>query len=62
MIGQNLKKCRLSKNLTQDRVADLLNIDRSTYTKYELDVVEPSLKTLKKLTTIFDVDYNYLLN
>ena len=60
MIGEKLKECRLRKGLTQGDVAALLNMNRTTYTKYESDVTEPSFATLRKITELFEVDYNYL--
>lgn len=62
MLGEKLKKCRLEKGLTQGDVAAFLNIDRSTYTKYETNNSEPSFATLRKITNLFEVDYNYLLS
>lgn len=60
-LGKNLIKYRKSCGLTQLDVAQLLNLNRSTYTKYELGVSEPSLEILKKIALIFGVDANKLL-
>ena len=47
--------------MSQGDVAKLLNIDRSTYTNYELGKTEPSLEVLKKLSGIFGVSVDRLV-
>lgn len=42
-------------------MARLLNIERSTYTKYETGDTEPSLATLAKIKEIIGVSYDELL-
>lgn len=61
-LGSKLESLRKSMGLTQKDVADILKINRTTYTKYETGVTEPNIAALKKLTEIFGVDLNYLLS
>ena len=61
-FGQNLIYYRTQCGLTQQEVADKLNLNRSTYTKYETSVSEPSLEILLKIADIFGVDPNQLLD
>ena len=62
-FGKHLRKIRKTKtNYTQQQMADLLNISRSTYTYYETGKSEPNYDNLKKLARIFDVDVNFLMN
>ena len=61
-FGDNLRQLRLKKGYTQEQVAKALGINRTTYTKYETGVTQPSLEQLKKLSELFEVDYNTLLN
>jgi len=61
-FGQNLIIYRKKSGLTQQEVADKLNLNRSTYTKYETSVSEPSLEILLKIADIFDVEPSKLLN
>ena len=42
-FGINLRTLRVQKNLSQQDIADRLSINRTTYTKWELGVSEPSL-------------------
>ena len=60
-LGVNLSKYRHLAGLTQQQVADMLNLNRSTYTKYETGVSEPSIEILKRIADILSIDYNSLL-
>ena len=53
-FGINLRTLRVQKNLSQQDIADRLSINRTTYTKWELGVSEPSLTMLLKLAEIYD--------
>ncbi len=60
-FGKNLLKYRKLCNFTQQQIADLLNLNRTTYTKYETGVSEPSFDILKKIAAIYGVDINSIL-
>ena len=60
-LGEKLRKLRESFQLSQGQVAEALNLDRSTYTNYELDKTRPSLETLVKLASIYNVQPVHLL-
>lgn len=61
-LGIRLYHLRKHKTIySQRQVAELLHLDRSTYTKYENGQCEPSIETLKKLKEIFGVSYDELL-
>lgn len=60
-VGRRLKQYRLACGLTQEQVANVLNINRTTYTKYETGVSEPSHDLLQKIVTIFGTDFNSIL-
>lgn len=59
-VGNKLNYYRRQKGLTQQQVADILMICRTTYTKYETGVISPNLDTLIRLADIFSVDLNKL--
>lgn len=59
--GENLRRCREACALSQQQVADALNIERSTYTRYENNDTEPALTTLVKLAAIYNVSPMELL-
>lgn len=60
-LGDLLKRYRTNCMLTQQQVADALNINRTTYTYYETGKTEPSIETLHKLVQIFNITYEDLL-
>ena len=60
-FSERLRAARLRKGLTQQQMADRLNLHRTAYTKYETTDVEPSLTTFCKIVRILDVDPMELL-
>lgn len=55
-FGEHLRFLRTSRtDMSQTDIAKQLNIDRSTYTNYELGKTEPPMETLKKIAGIFGV-------
>ena len=60
-IGDQLRKHRKSLKLNQQTIADQLNIDRSTYTCYEIGKTYPPLDTLVRLSRIYQVSIDELL-
>lgn len=60
MVSESLKKVRKEHKLTQQDIADVLGIDRSTYTFYETGKTSPSITTLHKLSNIYNVSMGYL--
>ena len=63
LMGAHLHFLRTTKtDLNQAQLAELLNIDRSTYAKYETGMTQPSIKTIKSISKILDVSIDSLLN
>ncbi|MCX7747318.1 MAG: helix-turn-helix domain-containing protein [Clostridia bacterium] len=56
-----IKKLRVEKDLTQDELAKVLNVKRSTVSGYESGRNEPSYEILQKLSDYFDVTVDFLL-
>ena len=61
IFAENLRRLRTEQGYKQADLAELLNIDRTTYTKYETGVTEPDFDRLGKLCEILGVDYNTIL-
>lgn len=61
MLGSRIKSLRQSHDMTQEQLADSLNVSRQSITGYENDGVEPSLSVLVKIADIFNVSLDYLL-
>lgn len=59
-FGNRLKTFRTLNGLTQGEVADVLKLDRSTYTYYEKGRV-PNLDTLNRLSAMFNVSVAELI-
>ena len=60
--GIKLKSIRTSELLSQEKIADMLNIKRSTYKEYEVqNSIIPS-KYLWKLCDIFNVSIDYIFD
>ena len=60
-FGARLRDLRRRCKMTQQGVADRLQIHRTTYTKYEIGGVTPDQQGLLKLAEIFGVTVDYLL-
>ncbi len=60
LISERLKAARKECKLTQQQVADVLGVDRSTYSYYELGHLKPSVEVLIKLSAIFNTDIAWL--
>lgn len=53
--GDVLRKLRMERGLTQQAVADALNVNRSTYSFHESGKTQPDLQRMTALSRIFDV-------
>lgn len=56
-----LRCLRLARGMTQQMVAENLNIHRTTYTKYETGKASPDQESLLTLARLFRVSVGYLL-
>lgn len=52
-LGQSIKTRRVELGLTQSDLALKLNVSFQTVSKWEKDINEPDVKTLKELSSIF---------
>ena len=57
-----LKKLRLEKELTQEKLASDLNINRVQYNQYENNYNTIPIKHLNNIANFFDVSIDYILN
>ena len=58
---QRLKDFREDKDISQKKMAEILNVAQTTYSVYELGKINIPLNTLKKLALFFDTSIDYLL-
>ncbi|MDG4965498.1 helix-turn-helix domain-containing protein [Lactococcus lactis] len=61
IFAERLKELRKGKGLTQQKVADSLNISQPNYRRWESGERSPSVETLIMLADYFDVSIDYLL-
>lgn len=61
MLGDRIKKFRLEKGLTQKDLADKLYVTAQAVSRWENNEVEPSVKTLTEIATLFDVSVSKLI-
>lgn len=59
--GQILKDLRTKSGLNKQQVADRLGMPYTTYNNYETDARQVGSDTLKKLSKMYDVTIDYLL-
>lgn len=58
---ERLKQLRNSRSLTQQDIARLLGVERSTYVKYERGQSDPPTATLVRLADYFGVSVDYII-
>jgi len=61
MICKRIREARIKNGITQQKVADYLNIALRTYQCYEGGTREPSLDTIVNIAKYFNVSTDYLL-
>ncbi|WP_019155433.1 helix-turn-helix domain-containing protein [Robertmurraya massiliosenegalensis] len=59
-LGKRIKQLRTEKGISQERLAEKLNVSRSAIAKWETDGGIPELGNLLQLATIFDVSLDVL--
>ena len=58
---KRLKRLRESRKLTQEKLGEMLNVQKAAVSKYETGLVVPSPEVLKKLSAIFGLPAEYLM-
>lgn len=61
MLGDKIKLYRENKKMTQNEVADVLDVSPATISKYESGALEPNIESLKKLAELFEVSVDELI-
>ena len=61
MLGDNIKLYRENKKMTQNYVADVLEVSPATISKYEAGMLEPSIESVKRLADLFEITIDELL-
>lgn len=62
ILGNRLKQARLSKDLTQEQLAEILDVSVAYISRVETGNVEIILKRLSQICSILDVNMGYILD
>ena len=54
-MGKFIAKCRKDKNITQEKLSELLRVDRTTISKWERGISSPDISILKDLCKELDI-------
>jgi transcriptional regulator with XRE-family HTH domain len=60
-LSINLKQLRVQNKLTQQQVADKVNVSQRAYGFYETGDREPNIQTLTKLAELYNTSTDYLI-
>lgn len=58
---KNLKLLRTQKNLSQQKLADILHISQQSVYKYENDITSPDIETLTSMADFFETSVDYII-
>lgn len=60
-IGENIRKHRTARRLSQEHLADLLGVTRQAVSKWETGLSEPSSRNLSELAVLFEIPVSELV-
>ena len=62
LIGERLKKARIKKGYTQEKLSEILNVSIAYLSRIETGATHVNLKRLNELCGILDVSEAFILN
>ena len=54
-VGENIQNIRKKNNITQEELAEKLNVTRQAVSNWETGKNEPDIETLTNIAQIFDI-------
>jgi transcriptional regulator with XRE-family HTH domain len=54
-LGEKIKKARLSKNFTQEYLAEVLNVSQKTYSNFENDKTKPDFHQVEDIAKTLEI-------
>ncbi len=60
-FGSRIKNYRELRKMTQKDIAEVLGVEPATISKYESNLIEPSIESIKVLSEVFEVSIDELL-
>jgi transcriptional regulator with XRE-family HTH domain len=61
-VGENIKNIRKKNNITQEELAEKLNVTRQAVSSWENGKTEPDIETLTNIAQIFDISIDELVD
>lgn len=61
-LGQRIKELRIANNMTQEQLAEFVDMERTNLTRIESGRQFPNAENLEKFTKIFKITPNELFN
>ncbi len=61
-LGSKIKNARISMGMTQEELAEKIDVSRVSIAKYESGEMEPKLSNFKMIADALNVSADYLLN
>jgi len=61
LFSENLKKFRLEKKISQQKLAELLNISQQCISEWEHGNNQPTLTSLLRLSEVFEISIDELV-
>ena len=61
IVSHSIKKLREEKGMTQDELAEKLNVTRQAVSNWETGKTQPDIETLTRLAEIFDVSVERII-
>ena len=58
---ENIRNLRVDAGMTQQQVAEYLNVKQNTYSQYEIGVLNYPIDVLCRLADLYQVSVDYLL-
>lgn len=59
-IGEKIIQLRKEKNISQEKLSEMIGITRQTLSNWESNITSPDLKQTKKITEIFSISLDEL--
>lgn len=61
LFGDNLKKIRNAKNISQGQLAEMISMHSSHISRYERNLTSPTIEVVKKIAEKLDVSADVLI-
>ena len=61
MLGEQIRKLRLARNLSQVELANKLNVTKQSVSTWENNNIMPSIDLLKRMCNVFSCSADYIL-